>query len=63
VEVDFKVVYAQTMCSVAHSLLLLTDQDVELLVPTPAPGLPAHHSDNGLNFWNCKPTSVKRFPL
>ena len=48
----FKVLYAQAMPSVAHSLLLPADR--ELSAPSPAPRLPeyhhvSHHDDNGLN--------------
>jgi hypothetical protein len=51
-----------------HSLLLPVDQDVEPLVLSPAPGLPAylhifHHDDNGLNFFKCKPAPIKCFLL
>jgi hypothetical protein len=52
---SFEVAYAQAVPSVAHSpLLMLMDQDVELLAPSPAPCLPAcchasHHDDNGLD--------------
>jgi hypothetical protein len=50
----FEVSYAQAMPSVAHSLLLPADQDVEISAPSPAPCLPpcchaSHHDDNGLN--------------
>ena len=41
VELNFEVSYVQTMLNEAHSLLLLpADQDVELLVPPPAPRVP-----------------------
>lgn len=38
----------------SQSLLAAMDQDVDLSVPSPAPGLPGHyyascHDDNGLN--------------
>ena len=54
VEEGFVVLYAQAMLSVAHSLLLPADQDVELSAPSPAPCLPAYchasnHDDNKLN--------------
>ena len=43
--VGFEVFYAQTMLNVAHSLLLPSDQDVELS----APSLVSSRDDIGLN--------------
>jgi hypothetical protein len=53
--VGFEISYVQASPSVAHSLLLPSDQDVELSAPSPAPYLSAchhvsHHDNNGRNF-------------
>ena len=50
------------------SLLWLPTVQDKLPAPSPAPCLPSwcsasHHKDHGLNLWNCKPASIKCFPL
>ena len=55
--VGFEVLYAQTLLNVAHSLLLPSDQDVELS----APSLVSSRDDIGLNLWNYKPAPIKYF--
>lgn len=61
-------VYAQALSSVAHGLLLLpVDQDVAVSAP-PVPCLPVilHilcHDGDGLNLSQCKPATIKCFPL
>ena len=42
-EAGIEVIYAQAKPSVAHSLLLPVDQDVEVLAPSLTPGLPTYH--------------------
>ena len=60
VEVSFNVIYAQAILSVAHSLLLLTeDHNVQVPDPSPAPCLPAYsyvslNDDNGLKVFHQK---------
>jgi hypothetical protein len=51
--VGLEVPYTQATLSVAHSLLLPVDQDLELSAPSQEPCLPAHHlmasqNDSGL---------------
>ena len=44
VEAGFEIFCSHAMLSVTHTLLLLpSDQDIELLAPSPAPGLPEYH--------------------
>ena len=65
--VNFEVSYAQAMTSVAHSPLLLPeDQDVELSAPSLALSLPTCcypfcHGGNGLNLCDSKAASIKMF--